>query len=153
MTWKGTVEGTNVRDILLDTGSSRTMIRKDLVPPTKWLPDQAVTIQCAHGDTVVYPLASVVELTVEGIPIKVEAALSDTLPVAVLLGRDVPELDQLLDQKKIGALDELMEEVMVVTTRSKSKRDTETTNKERIPAKQPAQPSTTRVQEGREEEQ
>lgn len=68
VTREGTVEGTKVQDILLDTGCSRTMIRKGLVPPSKWLPDQAVTIRCAHGDTMVYPLA-LVELNVEGIPV------------------------------------------------------------------------------------
>ena len=51
-------------------------------------------VLCAHGDTVAYPLA-VVELKVDGLPLTVEAALSDTLPTAVLLGRDVPELNQL----------------------------------------------------------
>ncbi|KAL5510142.1 hypothetical protein EMCRGX_G005635 [Ephydatia muelleri] len=58
----GFVEGNKVEDIVLDTGCSRTMIRRDLVPTTKIL-DDAVTVQCAHGDTVAYPLA-VVELTV-----------------------------------------------------------------------------------------
>ena len=90
----GLVEGNNVHDIVLDTGCSRTMIRKDLVPTTKML-DDAVMVQCAHGDTVAYPLA-VVELIVDGLPLTVEAALSDTLPTAVLLGRDVPELNELL---------------------------------------------------------
>eukprot|EP00731_Ephydatia_muelleri_P003365 Em0001g3365a len=47
----GFVEGNKVEDIVLDTGCSRTMIRRDLVPTTKIL-DDAVTVQCAHGDTV-----------------------------------------------------------------------------------------------------
>ena len=41
----------------------------------------AVTIRCAHGDTVLYPLAEV-EMVVDGIPLQVEAAVSDTLPVS-----------------------------------------------------------------------
>ena len=57
--------------------------------------DGVVIVQCAHGDTVTYPLA-VVELTVNGLQLRVEAALSDTLPTAVLLRRDMPELNQLL---------------------------------------------------------
>ena len=85
----GVVEGRYVKGIMLDTGCSRTMVRRDLVPQAKWLKEDVV-IRCAHGDTVTYPLAWV-ELTVQGVPVKVEAALSDTLPTLVLLGRDVPE--------------------------------------------------------------
>ena len=59
---------------MLDTGCYRTMVRRDLVPTTKML-DNAVMVQCAHGDTVAYLLA-VVELTVDGLPLTVEAALS-----------------------------------------------------------------------------
>ena len=120
------MEGTKVQDIILDTGCSRTMIRKDLVPRSKWRAEEAVTIRCAHGDTEVYPVASV-ELNVEGIPMKVEAALSDTLPAAVLLGRDVPELDILLDRRRGRGRSEqtgdVTEEAMAVTTRSKAKNE------------------------------
>ena len=63
MLHSGFVEGDKVHDIGLDTGCSRTMIQRDLVPTTKLL-DDAVMMQCAHGDTVVYPLV-VVELTVD----------------------------------------------------------------------------------------
>jgi len=38
-----------------------------------------------------------VELNIDGVPITVEAALSNTLPSPVLLGRDVPELSSLLN--------------------------------------------------------
>ncbi len=88
----GSVEGDN---ILLDTGCSRTLIRKDLVPQHKLLHGEVVAIRCAHGDTVLYPLAEV-DLEVEGYLIHVEAAISDTLPVPVLLGTDVPELTAIL---------------------------------------------------------
>ena len=113
----GFVEGNKVQDIVLDTGCSRTMIRSDLVPMTKLL-DDAVMVQCAHGDMVAYPLA-VVELTVDGLPLTVEVALSDTLPTAVLLGRDVPELSQLLGERKARELHDTTgrDEAMMVTTR------------------------------------
>ncbi|KAL5506631.1 hypothetical protein EMCRGX_G008328 [Ephydatia muelleri] len=113
----GFVEGNKVEDIVLDTGCSKTMIRRDLVPTTKIL-DDAVTVQCAHGDTVAYPLA-VVELTVDGLPLTVEAALSDTLPTAVLLGRDVPELKELLGGHRAKELHDTIgkDEAMMVTTR------------------------------------
>ena len=57
----------------------------------------------------------------DGISIPVEAAVSESLPVPILLGRDVPQLASLL----VGA--ELQsEEVMVVVTRAQTKRQLET---------------------------
>ena len=53
----GRVEGTAVLDILLDTGCTHTMVRSDLVAEENLLPGEAVTVLCAHGDTVLYPLA------------------------------------------------------------------------------------------------
>ena len=49
-----------------------------------------VTIRCAHGETVLYPLAKV-DLVVEGLPVEVEVAMPETLPVPVLIQTDVPE--------------------------------------------------------------
>ena len=95
MCQSGRVEGIHVDQIVFDTGCSRTMVRRDLVPENKLIEGDAVTIQCAHGDTVLYPVAQV-ELQVDGVPVCVEAAVSKSLPVQVLLGTDVPELHQLL---------------------------------------------------------
>ena len=53
-----------VNDILLDAGSSKTLVKSDLVDKKKLL-EEAITILFAHGDTVLYPLAQV-ELQVEG---------------------------------------------------------------------------------------
>ena len=89
------MEGKKVKDILLDTGCSRTLIHKDLVPASKIQEDEAVAIRCAHGDTVLYPLA-LISLEVGGHLIEVEAAVSDSLPMSVLLGTDTPELSKLL---------------------------------------------------------
>ena len=60
------------------------------------LEGEAVTIRCAHGDIILYPLACV-HLSI-GEKISVKAAVSDILPVAVLLGTDVEELYELLGQ-------------------------------------------------------
>ena len=89
------VEGTQVKDILLDTGCSRTLVRKDLVPEDSLLAGEAVAIRCAHGDTVLYPLAQV-QLEVEGQAMAVTVAVADRLPVSVLLGTDTPLLLKLL---------------------------------------------------------
>ncbi len=84
------MEGQRVKEIVLDTGCKRTMVQHDLVTLDKIIQGDAATIRCAHGDTVLYPLAQV-SLEIDGIP-EVEAAVSSTLPVPVLLGDDVPEL-------------------------------------------------------------
>ena len=91
LVWKtGYVEGREVKDIVLDTGAARTLVRDDLVPRNKFL-KKCVAVQCVHGDEVSYPLAKV-EVVVDGKSYLVEAAVVKKLPKSVLLGRDVPEL-------------------------------------------------------------
>ena len=80
----GKVEGQEVTDILLDTGCSRTMVRRNLVAMEKVIVGKVATITCAHGDTKLHPLA-LVEVELDGAHIQVEAALSEELPVSVLL--------------------------------------------------------------------
>ena len=116
----GVVEGRFVTDILLDTGCSRTLVKKDLVPPGKIREGEAVTIRCAHGDTVLYPLAEV-DMELQGMKIKVEAAVSPNLPASVLLGTDVPVLKELLgDSIKLEGRRE--EVVLVTVTRAQKKK-------------------------------
>ena len=75
------------------------MVRSDLIDKEKIVDEEFITIQCAHGDTnVAYTGSS--ELQVEERPVTVEAAVSDTLPRSVLLGTDVLEMSELLEQKK-----------------------------------------------------
>ena len=94
LTLHGVVEGQVADDILLDTGCSKTLVRRELVPTEKILPEQ-VPIRCAHGDTVMYPLANI-EVQLGGMAFMVEAAVSYPLPMSVLLGTDVPQLGELL---------------------------------------------------------
>ncbi len=91
----GTVEGTQVPDVLLDTGCSRTLLRRDLVPAEKILEGEGVAIRC----TVRYPLAKV-QVQINGHTMEVEAAVSGMVPTSVLLGTDVPELMELLGAGK-----------------------------------------------------
>ena len=93
-----------------------------LVPAHKFLEGDVVTIRCAHGDTVLYPLAEI-EMVVSGLPVKVEAAVSDTLPVGVLLETDVPELTKLLGAE--FSKSEQQGDAMVVVARAKAKRKLE----------------------------
>ena len=75
-----------------------------------------VSIRCGHGDTVLYPLADV-QLVVEGIPVKMEAAVAESLPVEVILGTDASSMTELLG-RRAGFL-VFAQDVMVVTTRAK----------------------------------
>ena len=113
---KGVVEGQLVNDIVLDTGYSRTLVRSDLLREKDFSQEETVTVQCAHGDVVTYPLARV-ELEVEGRSLTVEAAVSDTLPQSVLLGTDVPDLSELLRTERLG-------KALMVVTRGQTQKDT-----------------------------
>ena len=82
-------------DLLLDTGCLRTIVRRDLVGDEQWLDGESTIIQCAHGDAIAYPLAEV-KLEMEGKPVLVKAAVSDTLLQSVLVGTDVPGMLKML---------------------------------------------------------
>ena len=110
----GKVEGGDVHDIVLDTGCSHTMIHQDLIPVDKKIPGEAVTVRCSHGHVTLYPLADV-HVQVDGIEFTIRAALSQTLPVSVLLGTDVPDLGRLLTRRSVGTSHSEPAEAMVVT--------------------------------------
>lgn len=119
---RGVVEGKEVDNILLDTGCSRTLVHQDLVPESKIQESEVMAIRCAHGDTVLYPLAEI-SMEVEGRTITVEAAVSeaavsDTLPMSVLLGTDTPELADLL----VRSNSKESEVALAVTTRAGSRK-------------------------------
>ena len=89
----GEVEGTPVTDITVDTGSARTIINSNLVSDSTTISRE---IRCARGDVLVYPLAQV-EIRIGEKCFMVEAAVSKTLPMSVLLGRDAPDLLDLIN--------------------------------------------------------
>ena len=86
----GTINGTYCTDILVDTGTTQTLVHSGLVTNDDIL-DGEVTIRCAHGDTSSYPLAAV-KINIGGKDIITTAGVSSTLPASALLGWDVPEL-------------------------------------------------------------
>ena len=81
--------------------------------------DGEISICCADRDIVVYPLAEV-QIAVDGVNYSVEAAVSKTLPVSVLLGRDDPELVS-LQNREWGETSPKAGEVMVVITWARKK--------------------------------
>ena len=86
----GTINGVYLKEIVVHTGVGKTFVRGDFIIPDDII-DGEVTIQCAHGDVVSYPLAAV-KITLGGKEIIVHAAVAKSLPVAALLGWDIPEL-------------------------------------------------------------
>ena len=84
-------------DVVLDTGCACTIVRRDLVPEEKFVAGATIRLRCAHGDVVTYPLAAV-RLEIDGLSLPVTAAVAERLPVSVLLGTDVPELEKLIGQ-------------------------------------------------------
>jgi len=85
------------------------------------LPGEAVAIRCAHGDTVLYPLAKV-HLEVDGQSLNITAAVAERLPVSVLLGTDVPLLTELLSGKLSTVKPVSKIEHALVVTRAKAKK-------------------------------
>ena len=120
----GVVEGKYVKDILLDTGCSMTLVHHKLVPEHKVLPGEVATIHCVHGDTVLYSVADL-KLEVGGVPVSVKAAVSKTLPVSVLLGTDVPELGRLLGVKSSTFGENGRQGAMMVVTRAGTRKQEE----------------------------
>ena len=44
---------------MLDTGCSRTMVHSDLVSEGQIREGESAVVRCAHGDTVMYPMADI----------------------------------------------------------------------------------------------
>ena len=80
----GLVEGVAVSDILLDTGCYWIMVRCKLIPEDWIIPGEAVTMNCVHGDILLYSFA-MVTITLEGVPITAKAAVERSLSVSLLV--------------------------------------------------------------------
>ena len=119
---EGMVEGNPVK-MLLDTGSARTLVRRELVPEGRVLGGQVVAVRCAHGESVRYPLADI-SVEIGGKQRVIRAGVCDKLPVPILLGRDVPELLDLLklDKSTSRPVEPSRDELVAVTTRAQSDR-------------------------------
>ena len=121
---RGTVNGQEVGNIVLDTGCSQTMVHSRLVQSDKLLEEEGVVVRCVHGDSVFYPLISVT-ISLEGHLIRTVAAVSDTLPASVLLGTDVRELGQLLGTRSVASPKDLSgeQQALATTTRARARDD------------------------------
>ena len=59
---------------------------------------ESTIFQCAHGDSIAYPLTAI-ELEIQGKPVLVNAAVLDTLPQSVLVGEDILGLLEMLQTR------------------------------------------------------
>ena len=82
--------------ILLDTGTTQSMVHKDFISDGDIL-EEHTTIRCAHGDSVAYPLATII-VQVGRTRVVVKAAVSSTLPQDAIIGWDAPEILTMLTQ-------------------------------------------------------
>ena len=94
------VEGIVIDNVVLDLGSACTMVRQDFVHKERLVGGASIRLRCAHGDVVTYPLASV-KLEIDGMSLPVTTAVANKLPVSVLLGTNVPELQKLITQSVV----------------------------------------------------
>ena len=141
------VAGTPVNDILLDTGAAKSMLHTRVVP-NESLTGEKIVIRCAHADAREYPLAQVT-VEVAGKLHTLLGAVSDTLLMSVLLGRDMPNLKDL-----IAVGDGETEIEVLATTRAQARKQQEA-KKERVAERSgatlsPVEPPVTVVEEEEE---
>ena len=91
---KGTVNGIFTQDIVVDTVANKTLVHRKFVTPADMVEGE-ITISCAHGDSVSYPLAAI-QVSLGGRDLLVHVGVVDKLPAAALLGWDIPDLMDLV---------------------------------------------------------
>ena len=89
---------------LLDSGSSRSLVRQDLVPVSSMDYNQSEDILCVHGDKHIYPTADVT-VDIDGQTYLLTVGVVANLPVPALFGWDLPILLDLLLGNDHGDVD------------------------------------------------
>ncbi|KAL3977676.1 G protein-coupled receptor [Sarotherodon galilaeus] len=107
---------------LLDSGSSRTLVRQDCLPSDTTFCGK-VKVWCVHGDNVDYPIANIC-LQVNEKEYVLTVGVMDKLPYQIVLGRDMPLLGELLAKTEKDREEKNLHvacEGLLVVTRSGSK--------------------------------
>ena len=107
--------------MIVDTGCSRTTVRKDLVSPSK-VQGNTRNSQIANGEWINCKLAKV-ELEKKGENYSTEVAVAERLAVPVLLGRDLPIAQHLFNEDLREILQKRQAQQFVVTTRARARRE------------------------------
>ncbi|XP_055016250.1 uncharacterized protein LOC129410969 [Boleophthalmus pectinirostris] len=82
---------------LVDSGSLSTLVRRDVVPTSIVDYSRQETILCVHGDCHSYPTADLT-VTVDEQPYLLSVGVVEKLPVAAILGWDLPVLIDVLQE-------------------------------------------------------
>lgn len=88
---------------LVDTGSSQTLVSEECVRALQMSSQGKLRVCCVHGDEREYTTVDS-KMEVEGQPYLLTIGIVDKAPYAVILGRDVPVLVDLL-QRQTGVAD------------------------------------------------
>ena len=115
---RGSIDGKAVQ-MLIDTGCDRTMVASNVVNQAKVDLKKKVPVLCIHGNTVIYPTATV-ELQIGEWRRSATVVVAPELPVAVLLGQDLGEPSEQKTEKGLA-----------VVTRSQKQRDDATPDEDR----------------------
>ena len=122
----GMINGGPKTEMWIDTGCRRTTVRKDLIPQDALKPGHR-TARVANGELLECELADV-ELEIGGRKYQVEAAVTERLPVPVLLGRDLPWKQLIVQEMTSEELKEWTstdqgEEAFAVMTRAQTRKE------------------------------
>lgn len=91
--------GGRVFRALVDTGSSQTLVRQECLKDAQTLYKGSLKVWCIHGDEREYPTIDL-EMQIEGQGYFLTVDVVDKAPYSVMLGRDVPVIADLLQDKK-----------------------------------------------------
>ena len=112
---EGEVNGQPVSRIQLDSGASRTVVRRNLISPTD-IGERSIVVTFGNGTCGEYPLATI-SVKVDEQEYRLEAAVVQDLAEEVLLGRDVPlykhMVKRLSQEEKVELLQQLAKETGV----------------------------------------
>ena len=89
---QGLVDG-KPAELLVDSGASCTLVHQALVAPEKINTDDQLQIKCAHA-------TANIEINIDGELYHVRAGVSPSLPIPVLLGRDIGNLLELATREQ-----------------------------------------------------
>ncbi len=95
-----TVNGQVVK-ALADTGSSHTLVNSSILNSAQTNFEECITIKCVHECEKDYPTANVI-IEVQGQAFMLTAGVLDKLAYDVILGDDLPILDDLVQQDSVA---------------------------------------------------
>ena len=115
--YKGSIEGKKAPQLRVDSGADRTLVHPKWIPEGAYL-GKSQRFRNAWGDIRSLPLAGV-QLAVGGKKYSLDVAVTEGLAYDALLGRDIPELNELSERFDR----ERAQEALAVTTRARAQRE------------------------------